>query len=194
MRSERCPRIFRWSTADTKGNVGHSCKIVNYDFDSKEARVTHLARKNDILCAACPLKTSSLFIFLVYYSAYLHFSRCRSRGIVMKRLPLALALFLAFSPLTAHALSLEEGLKIVVETGRDVQSPGLMRTWPGHRCLLRDRPGSPRSIFTDVRRGSGTSPPPNSRSLYPALRRPPRSIRIADPVSYLRGKSHSTPL
>ncbi len=39
----------------------------------------------------------------------------------MKRLQLALALFLAFSPLTAHALSLQEGLKIVTETGRDVQ-------------------------------------------------------------------------
>ncbi|MGC1455630.1 MAG: TolC family protein [Nitrospirota bacterium] len=39
----------------------------------------------------------------------------------MKRLPLALALFLAFSPLTARALSLQEGLKIVAETGRDVQ-------------------------------------------------------------------------
>ena len=36
----------------------------------------------------------------------------------MKRL--LLALFLLFSPLTAHALSLEEGLKIITETGRDV--------------------------------------------------------------------------
>ncbi len=38
----------------------------------------------------------------------------------MKRLQLVLALFLALSPFTAHALSLEEGLKIVTETGRDV--------------------------------------------------------------------------
>jgi len=36
----------------------------------------------------------------------------------MKRL--LLALFLLFSPLTAHALSLVEGLKITTETGRDV--------------------------------------------------------------------------
>jgi outer membrane protein len=38
----------------------------------------------------------------------------------MKRLHLVLALLLVLSPLTAHALSLEEGLKIITETGRDV--------------------------------------------------------------------------
>ncbi|MCK9419738.1 MAG: TolC family protein [Nitrospirae bacterium] len=39
----------------------------------------------------------------------------------MKRSQLVLALFLSLLPLTAHALSLEEGLKIITETGRDVQ-------------------------------------------------------------------------
>jgi outer membrane protein len=38
----------------------------------------------------------------------------------MKRLPLALFLSLVLTPLTVHALSLEEGLKIITETGRDV--------------------------------------------------------------------------
>ena len=39
----------------------------------------------------------------------------------MKRLPFALFLCCSLFPLTAHALSLEEGLKVVTETGRDVQ-------------------------------------------------------------------------
>src|ERR1700690_3210569 len=38
----------------------------------------------------------------------------------MKRLQLVLALFLSLSPFTVHALSLEDGLKIITETGRDV--------------------------------------------------------------------------
>jgi outer membrane protein TolC len=38
----------------------------------------------------------------------------------MKRLPLVFFLSLIFSPVVAHALSLEEGLKIVTETGRDI--------------------------------------------------------------------------
>ena len=39
----------------------------------------------------------------------------------MKRLRLVLAFFLSLAPITVHALSLEEGLKIITETGRDVQ-------------------------------------------------------------------------
>lgn len=39
----------------------------------------------------------------------------------MKRLQVVLALVLALSPIAAHALSLQEGLKIITETGRDVQ-------------------------------------------------------------------------
>jgi outer membrane protein TolC len=39
----------------------------------------------------------------------------------MKRLPLVFFLSLILSPFTSHALSLQEGLKIVTETGRDVQ-------------------------------------------------------------------------
>lgn len=39
----------------------------------------------------------------------------------MKRLQLVLFLFLSLSPFTVHALSLEEGLKIITETGRDVR-------------------------------------------------------------------------
>jgi outer membrane protein TolC len=39
----------------------------------------------------------------------------------MKRSHLVLALFLSLFPFTVHALSLEEGLKIITETGRDVQ-------------------------------------------------------------------------
>jgi len=39
----------------------------------------------------------------------------------MKRSQLVLALFFSLSPITVHALSLEEGLKIIAETGRDVQ-------------------------------------------------------------------------
>jgi len=39
----------------------------------------------------------------------------------MKRLPLVFFLSLILSPFMSHALSLQEGLKIVTETGRDVQ-------------------------------------------------------------------------
>ncbi len=38
----------------------------------------------------------------------------------MKRLQLVLALFLSVLPITVHALSLEEGLKLITETGRDI--------------------------------------------------------------------------
>ncbi len=38
----------------------------------------------------------------------------------MKRLLLVLVLFLSLSPVTVHALSLEAGLKLVTETGRDI--------------------------------------------------------------------------
>ena len=39
----------------------------------------------------------------------------------MKRSSLILSIFLILAPITAHALSLQEGLKIVTETGRDVR-------------------------------------------------------------------------
>jgi len=38
----------------------------------------------------------------------------------MKRIPLVFFLFLIFSPFNVHALSLQEGLKIITETGRDI--------------------------------------------------------------------------